>query len=51
MSGIAWLIIDLGFLVLAAAIIYGIVRSRRKTPTEHRIQEQATDRLYKSEPE
>jgi hypothetical protein len=51
MSGTAWLIIDLGFLVLGAAIIYGIVRSRRKTPAEDRAQEQATDRLYKTEPE
>ncbi len=51
MSGIAWLIIDLGFLVLGAAIIYGIYRSRHKTAAEDRAGERAADLLYKSEPE
>jgi hypothetical protein len=40
-SGIPWIFIHLGWVVLGAALVYGIVRSRRMRPGEKAAQQRA----------
>ena len=45
-----WLILlTLGVIVLAAAVIYGTMRNRQRTPVEKAVTEAATVREYKRE--
>jgi hypothetical protein len=46
-GGIPWIFIHLGWIVLGAALIYGIVRSRRLNAREKAAQQKATHENFR----
>lgn len=48
-GGIPWIFIHLGWIVLAAILIYGIYRSRRMNAREKRAQQQATRENFRTD--
>jgi FtsZ-interacting cell division protein ZipA len=48
-GGIPWILIHLGWIVLAAVLIYGIYRSRRINKREKRAQQRATRENFRAD--